>query len=558
MPAALVLAGCSASHHRKRADKEVYGVLQQKEGQLFGKTNAFSIDTRYSSRKPDDIKPPEIIEERAGEGVMTITLDDALKMAYDNNRQYQLRKETLYLTALTLTEARYVFSPQFSAGTTVSGTRETDGDKRGQVNSAVGVDQFLKTGGRLGVTLANDLLRYFTGSPRREAVSLISMNLVQPLLRGAWADVAAESLTQAERDVIYEIRSFTQFQRSFAVDIVSTYFRLLRDKDTVRNQYSNYRSTVLSSERSQALAKDRLPAVQADQARQSELRAKRNYLTAVKRYQDNLDNFKITLGLPISTRVFLDDTVLADLKEIGLLPVELTDETGYRITLEHQLDLLNEIDRFEDQKRKIKVASNQLKTQLNFFANGSLESNGPTDYTTFDPGNISADVGLELDLPVNRLVQRNRYRDALIRFERQIRTFSLALDDARENVSEGLRTLKLSRQSYEIERNALELANRRVESAELLVKAGRTPIRDLLEAQDAQIASQNAVTQALVDYHVARLNLLRDLGTLRVDVDKFWLAEQPLPQPRSGTPQPAAEPTLLEEVIPPDKLFEVR
>ena len=57
----LLLAGCTSSHQRKAADKEAYGIIQQKQRTATGSTNAFTIDTPYSSRKPEDIKADEIL-----------------------------------------------------------------------------------------------------------------------------------------------------------------------------------------------------------------------------------------------------------------------------------------------------------------------------------------------------------------------------------------------------------------------------------------------------------------------------------------------------------------
>jgi outer membrane protein TolC len=547
----LVAGGCSSAHHRRSADREVYGIVEQKHAQVFGRTNGFSIDTAYSHRDPKDIPPDEIIEERLARQRRLISLDEALRLAVANSRTYQLRKENLYLAGLSLTRERYEFSPQFFARGTATAERESDGEWRGDASPRVGVDHFLRSGGRLTAAIANDLVRYFSGDPRREATTVLTLNFVQPLLRGAGADVVAENLTQAERDVIYEIRSFSQFQRSFAVDIISTYYRILREKDTVRNNYNNYLLLVKSSERAQAQARDRLPPSQADQARQSELRSKRNYISSVRRYLDQLDDFKLNLGLPLGIEIDLEDSPLDDLRNVGLPAVPVSEEAAYRLAVDRQLELLNEIDRFEDSKRKIIVAANRLKTTLNFFANVTLESEAPTDYTRFDADDVRVVTGLTLDLPLDRLRERNDYRTTLIRFERQVRALSLALDSLRGNINEGLRALEESRRLYEIQLKELELANTRVERETLLVQAGRTEIRNLLEAQDAQIAAQNGVTQTLVNYHVARLVLLRDIGVLDINQENFWLKPQVLP-PDRVRPDPRPE---SDQLITPEQLF---
>lgn len=549
----LILPACTSYYHRS-ADKEVYNIIQRKEKVALGHTNAFTIDTRYSARKPDEIKAQEIIDDRTREAKQTLTLPDALRIALENSREFQLRKEQLYLSALTLTRERFEFVPQFFAGTSVEAQRSPNGDRSVGVGSRAGFDQLLKTGGRVSLDLANDLLRFYTGGSRESAVSTIGLSLAQPLLRGAGAKIAAENLTQAERDVIYEIRDFSYFQDTFAFDIVETYLRLVQQQDTVINQYSNYLSRVSLRERAQALAVDRLAPFQADMASQEELTARNSYILAVERYRTSLDQFKITLGLPVGYEIQLDEMALTELEAVGLLPVPLTDDQTFRLALERRPDLLNEIDIFEDSKRRIVVAADRLKPDLLLFADASLQSQGETDYARFDLNDYRLNGGVQLDLPLNRKLERNNYRSSLITFERQLRSLSLFLDQLKNNLRDDLRTLDQSRQSYDIQVRAKALADRRVESSELQLQAGRIQVRDVVDAQTARVQAYNAATAALVDYHLARMRLLLDLGVLKTQKERFWLDAGELPNTgQAVTPAPPAE---SNQLITPEELFQ--
>ena len=112
------------------------------------------------------------------------------------------------------------------------------------------------------------------------------------------------------------------------------------------------------------------------------------------------------------------------------------------------------------------------------------------------------------------------------------------------------------RENYEIQKNALELATRRVTSTTLLLEAGRAEVRDLVDAQDAQISAQNAVTTALVDYQESRLQLLLDIGALHTAEPQFWLKEN-LRELRAGNGIARFNPQGGEqEVKPPEHYFE--
>lgn len=549
---AAFLTGCSSAFYRGSADRAVYGILSAKELAILGHTNAFTIDTPYSAREPKDIPAAELIAGRAKTGEQIVTLADALRLAFANNRQYQFRKETLYLSALTLTTERYEFEKQPVALFNTSLTRASDKSVTGNADGQLSVSQLLQTGGTVSASLVSDMLRYFslTESPARSILTTLSLKFTQPLLRGAGVEVVAENLKQAERDVIYGIRSYSLFQKSFAVDVVTTYFRLLQRKDIVRNSYANYLNLVKARERAEALAQDRLPAFQADQARQDELRAKSTYINAAQAFRAELDQFKQTLTLPVGTAIFLDDTALQSLTKTGLVPVNLNDTRAYELAVSQRADLLNNIDQFEDAKRKITVAASNLKMGLTFIADAGLTSDA-VDYAKFDFSRFRASAGLGLDLPLDRVKQRNLYRAAIINFERQLRVLAAALDAARDSLRQSVRILEQVRENHVIQQNALELANKRVESAELLLQAGRAQIRDQLEAQTALVAAQNAVTEAVVDYHAARWKLLLDTGLLQTDHARWWLEPQG-PAPGPSTPPP---PQPGQEVVAPEKLF---
>lgn len=557
----ILISGCSTAHYRRSADREVYRIIQQVENSVFGRTNRFSIDTRYSGRDPASIAPDEIIGDRMSTNRRVLNLEQALDLAIRNSREYQSQREQLYLTALTLTGSRYQFTPQFFARSrgeiNSSVTKDNVRTWSGSARNTVGVSQMLKTGGSIGASIVNDLFRYYTGDPRRSAVSTISVNLVQPLLQGFGKNSAAvENLTQAERNVVYAVRSYSLYQNQFAVNIVSDYFNLLGLKDTVRNNYTNYLRRVETSQYLAARAVDRVRQSEVDDARTAELGARITYINSLASYLSALDAFKTRLGLPLSEKWYLDDIDLRELESAGLIPVDIDSEAAFGLAVTNHMEVLNAIDRFEDSKRKVRISANALKPKLNLFADASLTSEGDTDYTKFDPDKVRTGFGFELDLPLSRRNQRNDYRATLVSFESQLRSLVSTLDGYKDRIDRGLRTLEQQRLNYLNRQMALEVARRRVEMNQLLLEAGRVQIQQVREAQDALIAAQNDVTTSLVRYLQTRLQLLLDLGVLKADQPKFWLGD-PIAMMRPGI-RPGKSPLYMPEdkLLPPDHYLE--
>lgn len=563
----LTLSSCTTATYTERADEDVYGLLDSAhEFVLPGEDEEFTIDTPLSEREPADVSSTDILKERSAADKLKLSIDKALALATDKSRTYQDEKETLYLTALTLTGEQHRFGPQFGATASatqawIPGTDGTDPSvpsrRRSSVDSDLSFSQLLLTGGEIGVNIANDLLRVSTGDSRKTAITAITANISQPLLRGAGSDIAAERLTQAQRDVIYAVRDFSHFQRNFSAEIVVQYFRLLQQKDTLYNQFANYQSRVDTTAYLRARAVDRAKPLDVGSAEQDELAARNAYIASVVSFKNAEDAFKITLGLPTSTHLVLDDTEMLELRAAGPLPLYLDPAKGFEIALAHRLPLLNSIDRFEDAQRQIIVAADALKPGLNIFANVALDSDDRFfDYTDFSFRDISTNVGIALDLPTNNTLERNNLRATQIAFDAAARTLGLTFDQLRNSIDQSIRQLAQFRQSYVINKNALTLALKRVEGAGLQLQAGTALFRDLQDAQDALITAQNNVTASLVDYLEARLGLLTDLGILETR-DRFWLLADASSVNISHPPAGTLPTAFLEgeDIIPPDQLF---
>ena len=540
--------GCQTEGHRADADAEVLAILNERSRQILGEEAGTNLVSTTVGERPDTVSPARIIQERFADGGRTLTLPAALEMAERHNRSYQLQRETLYLQALSLTGTRHKFVWNPSSTVDLGIARQTDGGLRGDSDADVSVQKLFQTGASVTATLANDLVLYFDGKPK---VPDLTLKLTQPLLRGAGAEIAAEVLTQAERDVVYAVRDYSHYQKTFAIETVGEYFRVLQDKDAVRNSYNNYLNLQKARDRAEAMAEaERLARYQVDQARQSELSARVKYLKAVESYRQALDGFKQRLSLPLGEALRLEDRALTDLVAQGLTPLELDERHGYLMAVTNRLDVLNEVDRFEDAQRKVRVAASDLKPGLDVVVDASLKKQF---YSSFSPEEFASTSGLKLKLPLNQLTERNAYRTSLINFEKQMRKLATELDSLRENIREGIRALEQERENYFIQKAALDLARQQVEVMPLLLQNDDADIRDQLEAQADLVEAQNDVTSAVVDYHVARWNLLKNLGALSVEGEQFWLKNQSVSGSSTANNPEAAE--ILPEVITPEQVF---
>jgi len=498
---------------------------------------------------------------------VALTLFEALEVAAANSRDYRSQKESVFRTALSLDLERDAFRSTFRGLMDAVFTNDmSSGSADNAVESTTDVSwsKLFETGVSVSAGLALDLVKLLTGD-REETLGIAADATISvPLLRGAGRRIVREPLTQAERDVVYAIHDFERFKRTFAVRIASDYLAVLESLDQIRTAEENYTSLIKSTRRAARLADaGRLPEIQVDQARQDELRARDRWISARQRYESALDGFRITLGLPPDARVALDrgelDRLAALAREAlagaeealeaqagGLSPdrdaeapvvleepernvgrYELEEPVAAKLALENRLDLRTRLGEVYDAQRRVIVTADALRAGLDIEAaaswggrRGRGSASAENAELRFDEG--FHDIGVFADLPWERTSERNAYRNRLIDYERSVRSFQEAEDQVKRDIRNALRNLLSSREAIKIQLLAVRVAERRVESTQLFLEAGRAEVRDLLEAQESLVSAQNQLTTNLVNYRVAELELQRDMGVLQVNEKGMW------------------------------------
>ena len=108
-------------------------------------------------------------------------------------------------------------------------------------------------------------------------------------------------------------------------------------------------------------------------------------------------------------------------------------------------------------------------------------------------------------------------------------------DAVKANVRDALRNIQRSYTSYQIQKKATEQAVTRRERALMFLEAGRGDFLTLSDAQDDLLTNQISLSGAMVNYAVARLQLLRDLEGLVLE-PKGLRYDPGLPLPQGPLP----------------------
>jgi outer membrane protein TolC len=513
---------------------------------------------------PQDANTAPLVPINGAEPI-TFKMLESLQVAAGNSFTYQTQKEEVFRAALRLDLERDFFRDFFtqqaeseistdgSGDRTVSGTRQS---------SITGWSRTLKNGAAFSAQLGADLVNLLTANRASSLGLRADASVSIPLLRGSGAHIVTEPLTQAERDVLYTIWEFERFKRTFAVNVASEYYAVLQALDQIANEEGNYRRVSTSVRRSRRLAEaGDIDIVQVDQAVQDELRARNRWVLTMQSYERALDEFKILLGLPVDANIELDrgeldklvavvSETIVDLSRFAVdpneeippadAPIELEQPSqegagqyeidralAMRLALENRLDLRVSQENVYDAQRVVVVFADRLGAELTLFGAASTGDRRSVGSAASDDSRIRLNEAaysalFTLDLPLERIAERNDYRNSLISLERAVRDVGSLEDQVKLDVRNRLRALGSTRESLQIQARAVEVAQQRVSSANMLLEAGRVQIRDILEAQEALLAAQNALTAAVINYRITELELQRDMGLLKVDEKGLW------------------------------------
>jgi hypothetical protein len=272
LPIALLpgLSGCSRQHYRLQADREVYHLVKEKSNDPRWALPGFKIDydprARYfdptnPDREPMPLDDPysheymrkvdgkrgykywlkdgvnyalenpnwyELLGDYAQvtpEGALKLTVDDAVITAQIHSSDYRSNIEALYLSALDVSAERFRFDTQFFGSTnpffTTLGRLWPGGPQNSlRVDNQVSMERRFATGADMLVQFANSFVWTFTGPDTNASFSLLSFNIVQPLLRAGGRAVVLEQLTIVERTLLANLRAFERFRQGFYTQVL--------------------------------------------------------------------------------------------------------------------------------------------------------------------------------------------------------------------------------------------------------------------------------------------------------------------------------------------------
>lgn len=467
---------------------------------------------------------PNEEQSAALEPPVEIDLRIALRLAFESNRSFQSRKESLYLQGLSLSLTHYNFGIQYSSAVSFlwsdveAGPRGLNGNASASIRSPI-----LPTGGTINLggdysfsrtqDLNDDV---FTEDFTKFYGSSVSIGLDQPLLRGAGYEVSHEGLTQAERGLIYAVRDFELSRQSLSIDTAEQFFQLLGMRKQLRNAELDYEQASFDRKKSEALNEvERASYQDVVLGRRREIDSHNSLIENRESFSQAVDRFKIELGLPTSQELDLLE------EDPGFDSVHLDWQSAIEVARHNNLTLITQQQQLEDTERNLRLARNGLLPDANLSLSKTF-SGSATSSREAAPDEWSVAAGLTLQIPLQQISERNSYRAALISLDQSRRDFQQQIDELERSVLDQLRELRRLDQQYELKVGEIDEEERNVRVMRIRFEAGLVTNRDLLDATQNLLNSKNELIDLKIEHFTTRLRLMQTLGILFIDENGMW------------------------------------
>ncbi|SFH23773.1 TolC family protein [Pedobacter insulae] len=224
------------------------------------------------------------------------------------------------------------------------------------------------------------------------------------------------------------------------------------------------------------------------------------------------NQLKFSMGMPVSNAIVLPET---ELTEVNHLP-QLTDTVA--LANRTEIRLLDNQDKLLNLQRKAYVA--EYYPTLGLTGNYTYSSqSGGFDFLSSNSSAIgfgSSAVGLTLKVPIfNGFLTKAKIRQADVNIQK-----------AKEDRNETTNALNLAYENAKIQlKNSLNTINSQRKNAELAAEIyrstqnnynnGLASLTDLLDTETSLTQAQNSYTQALLNYKIAEIQLIKSNGNIK-------------------------------------------
>ena len=222
----------------------------------------------------------------------------------------------------------------------------------------------------------------------------------------------------------------------------------------------------------------------------------------------------------------------ARLESIIMEEILISPKGSTEIASSYRMDWKNNRARLVNVWRKADLAKEDLKSDLDLVLSGDLGSDS-MGAGQFESDESRIRVGIELDTPLSKVRERNRYKASLLRYQQARRSYLAYEDSILRAFRAHQRLAKLFQLNFELSRAEVRGAIAQVDLARMRLgeppqpgrnaQFGATTARDLVNALNDLLDASNSFVEVWIGYEAMRMRYAYDMGTMQLSEEGIWL-----------------------------------
>lgn len=426
-------------------------------------------------------------------------LADAIALALRGNRGIRSAYLERVAQKFDLRVANDRFAPQLALKARYVGNRNQE-DRYRQGELAPSASLLTPYGTRLSLDWAYGHTRADAAGPRyRDGANLM---VIQPLLRGAGAQIAGAPLRRAQ---LVEQANRLALKDTVAHTItrtISLYRELLRAQEQLRiAEDALQRSNRLVEVNRALIAAGRMAAFEIVQA-EAEVASQELALEG-SRNQLHTSRLSLLQGLALDLSTPLRAT---EQLQVRRLQVDATQAQARAEAL--QPAYLMQLIAHQQAGLDLRLARDEQRWDLSLVAGASQARERPGDNRAWERY-----LGLELEIPIGDLSRRQALVRAQVTLASQQERLAEAQQQLQREVADAVRNIEVCWRQFEIAGRALVLSRRKLQIEQDKLAVGRSSNFQVLSFENDLRGAQSARLGALIAYLDAQAELDLTLGT---------------------------------------------
>jgi outer membrane protein TolC len=484
----------------------LYSCMRQSQGEEISK-KADANAKAYASA---------IASQMAEGAAVPLSLAEAISLGLRNNRAIRSAYLQRVSQKFDLRVAERKFLPTLSIGSSYISHRTSNDATNTVVNTAEVTPAAIMTtvtGAQLALAVTNT--RSDIKSQGRSSTSVLTLTLIQPLLRNAGIDVNTASVRMAR---INEGINLLNLKSAISQSVTQTIFSY-REFLRAQAQLKIAQDALIRSRNLLTINKSLIEAGRMAQIDLIQTEADiANQELAVEEAANQIDATRLALLrlLAIDSRTVLTATDTLSAKKV-FVDVYQALATAY----ENQPDYLSALLSMERARINLVVAKNQRLWDLSVVAGAAYSRNAASsinDFGTTQGRYKDNYAGLQLTIPLTDLAGEQ----GEVRATTDLQTLDLGLDELRQSIEQHVRDAARNVQTrwrqFEIAQRARNLSLKKLEAERDKFQVGRSSNFQVLSYESDLRNAENALLNTLIAY----LNALTDLDQQQGKILDSW------------------------------------